>query len=60
MNDLIESLKGRKTYGLCAMGLGIMGAVSLGWIEIAPELYDQLKSALVFGAIAALRGGMNK
>jgi len=58
MNEIMETLKGKKTYGLCAIGLAIVGAVSLGWISLEPKLYDEMKAVLVFGAIAALRAGI--
>lgn len=59
MGNLIRNvevfLEGKKTLGQCAIGLGLIGAVAVGWIEIDPKLYAQLKDALIFGAIAALR-----
>lgn len=56
----LDFLKGKKTYGLCALGLGLVAAVNLGWISLDPKVFDELKSALVFAAIAALRSGVVK
>lgn len=58
--DVFSVLKDGKTYGLCALGLALIGAVALGWIYLDPKLLEELKSALVFGAIAALRAGVAK
>lgn len=59
-NELMTIGKGSRTYGLCALGLAIVGAVSAGWIQLDPKLYDELKTAIVFAAIAALRAGVQR
>ena len=58
MAEFLEKIKGKKTYGLCVLGLALIGAVILGWVNLDPKLYDELKTALIFAAIAALRGGL--
>lgn len=55
ISKLLVWLEGRKTFGTVALGLGLIAAVSIHWIEIDPKLYSDLKSALILGAIAALR-----
>lgn len=48
----------RKTYGLVALGLGVIAAVSFGWIVIDPQVYQQVINAVTLAAIAALRAGI--
>lgn len=60
MDELLTALKGRRTYMLCALGLALVGAVSFGWIQLEPKVYEKLLATLVFAAIAALRAGVQK
>jgi len=58
MGNLWKSLSGVKTYGLCALGLALVGAIGSGWIQIDPKFYEELKTSIIFAAIAALRAGV--
>ena len=55
MDKIIAMLEGKKTYGLCAIGIFILAAVSLHWITIDPQQLSDLKGAITLAAIAALR-----
>jgi len=58
--EIIDKLKGSKTYGLCAVGLLLFAAVKLSWIELDPKLFNDLQGAITLAAIAALRAGVSK
>lgn len=60
MDSLIKYLENKKTFGVCAIGLVLIAAASLHWIDIDPKTFDELKSALLFAAIAALRASVQK
>lgn len=57
-DKLREMVAGKKTYGQVAVGLGLIAAVWLGWIEIPADQFENLKDAIILGAIAALRAGV--
>lgn len=60
--NLLEQLKElsrkRKTYAFVSIGLGVIGAVMLGWVTIDPKLYQDIINAITLAAIAALRAGI--
>lgn len=60
MNELIKSLEGKKTYGLCAIGLALIAAFNLHWISIPQDQLNELTSLITLAAIAALRAGVSK
>ncbi len=53
-----NSLKGSKTFGLCALGLGFIGAYQLGWISIPQDQLNQIINTVLFAAVGALRAGI--
>lgn len=55
MTELLKKLEGSKTYGLVALGLAVIAAVNLHWLEVDPKIYTDLKSGLILAALAALR-----
>lgn len=55
MDKLFQLLEGKKTLGVCALGIGIIAAVHLHWLQIDPQQLSDLKSGIILAAIAALR-----
>lgn len=55
MESVMKYLEGKKTYGLCALGLAIYGAHQIGWIVLDAKLVSDLMTAITLASIAALR-----
>lgn len=58
MDAVFKYLKGKKTLGIVFLGLVLIAARALGWVEIDAKLFGELKSALILASIAALRVGI--
>ncbi len=58
MGDVLEFLKGKKTYVLAVAGAVVMGLWMAGVLD--QEAADALLAMLGFGSIAALRAGIQK
>lgn len=57
-NRIEEWLKGKKTYGLVAMGLLLWAGAHLGWFAIDPSTLKDLENVVTLTAIATLRAGL--
>jgi hypothetical protein len=58
MNDLIETLKGKKTYFLAGIGAIVTFLYFLGVIDQA--MYIGILGLLGFGSAASIRAGMKE
>ncbi len=58
--DILKALEGKKTYGLCAIGLAIIAAYNLHWIVIPEDQLKEISNIIILAAIAALRAGVAK
>lgn len=55
LTKIKASLEGKKTYGLCALGIFIFAAAQLHWIQLDPKMLQELQGTITLAAIAALR-----
>ena len=58
MNDLLNALKGKRTYLVAALFGLLAFAENIGWIDAATA--NTLKTALIGAGFAALRAGAGK
>ena len=58
INKLIENIRGYKTYILCSLGLGVVGAFLLGFLDL--DTTAVILSALGFGSVATLREAVGR
>lgn len=59
MQDILIAMRGKKTFGLVAVGLFLLAAGFLGWVEIPADQVRSLLDAIILGSIATLRAGVN-
>ena len=58
LTEIEKFLSGKKTFGLVGLGLLIIAAAHLGWINIPQEQVNEFVSAITLASIAALRAGV--
>lgn len=53
--EIFKWFEGKKTLLACALGLALIGAVGMGWIQIPKEQFNQIVEGMTLVAIAMLR-----